>query len=215
MVDLGTNSRLSLEELTVKTAWLLAMVGFLRPSDLERIDLDQCTTSSANVLQLVIVAPKETRQGSRITKTVTIHPHANHLICPVSAYKEYQCRVASSAVLVPYPVLPDVRIHAFRRSLKNHSAPIGPERISKHIQPIMQFVSRPAGCPLPEARALGATLAAQQAGVSVDDIVVHGNWSSQDLFENFYRISSTTANDFTTQTLNQQQRSPPTKCNVM
>ncbi|EIE78148.1 hypothetical protein RO3G_02852 [Rhizopus delemar RA 99-880] len=70
----------------------------------------------------------------------------------------------------------------------------------------MAHVGRPPGAPVPKARALGATLAAQ-AGVSVDNIVVHGNWSSKSLFEEFYRISVTTSSNFTSGTLDAQQRS--------
>lgn len=35
---------------TAKTCWLLAMVGFLRPSNLERVDLDATTVSSDKFL---------------------------------------------------------------------------------------------------------------------------------------------------------------------
>ncbi|KAG1148315.1 hypothetical protein G6F46_007020 [Rhizopus delemar] len=67
----------------------------------------------------------------------------------------------------------------------------------------MAYVGCPTAAPLPKARALGATLAAQ-AGVAVDDIVVHGNWSSKALLEHFYRISITTHNNFTVTTLDSQ-----------
>ncbi|ORE08684.1 hypothetical protein BCV72DRAFT_288505 [Rhizopus microsporus var. microsporus] len=50
------------------------MVGFLRPSDLARVDLNKCSISEDRDLHLRVVAPKETRQESRITKTITIRP---------------------------------------------------------------------------------------------------------------------------------------------
>ncbi|KAG1170988.1 hypothetical protein G6F46_000873 [Rhizopus delemar] len=71
---------------------------------------------------------------------------------------------------------------------------------------MLGYDSRPSGAPLPKARDLEATLAAQ-AGVAVDDIVVHGNWSSKALFEQFYRISVLTNSNFTITTLDAQQRS--------
>ncbi|KAI9246759.1 hypothetical protein BY458DRAFT_446618, partial [Sporodiniella umbellata] len=68
-------------------------------------------------------------------------------------------------------------------------------------------ISIPVGFHETKKRALGPTLAAQ-SGISVDDIVVQGNWSSKDLFEQFYRISVATSTDFTkVLTLNSQQRS--------
>ncbi|KAG1051556.1 hypothetical protein G6F43_006245 [Rhizopus delemar] len=69
----------------------------------------------------------------------------------------------------------------------------------------MAYVGCPTAAPLPKARVLGATLAAQ-AEVAVDDIVVHGKWSSKALLEHFYRISITTHNNFTVTTLDSQQR---------
>ncbi|ORE05849.1 hypothetical protein BCV72DRAFT_208465 [Rhizopus microsporus var. microsporus] len=76
----------------------------------------------------------------------------------------------------------------------------------------MTHVGKPDDAPVPKARALGATLAAQ-AGIAVDDTVVHGNWSSKATFEQFYRISSMTNNNLTLATLDQQPRSQSSKGN--
>ena len=94
--------------LTAKLAWLLAMVGFLHPSDIKCIDLTQCSISSDDILSLIIVAPKEKRSGMRITKTVVIHPHSDQLVRPVNTYKVYCSHVASSLVSVPHPDFPNV-----------------------------------------------------------------------------------------------------------
>ncbi|KAI8093772.1 uncharacterized protein BX664DRAFT_313786 [Halteromyces radiatus] len=40
-----------------------------------------------------------------------------------------------------------------------------------------------------------------KAGISVDDIVVHGNWSSKRMFEHFYRLSSSTSTNFMLRTM--------------
>ena len=45
ILSLGDNNKMTVDLLTAKLVWLLAMVGFLRPSDLERIDLAQCSIS--------------------------------------------------------------------------------------------------------------------------------------------------------------------------
>ncbi|CEJ00106.1 hypothetical protein RMCBS344292_14173 [Rhizopus microsporus] len=78
----------------------------------------------------------------------------------------------------------------------------------------MTKVGRPAQAPLPKARGLAATLAAQ-AGVSVDSIASHGSWSSCDIFEHYHRLSSATSTNFSVFTLDQQPRSRLTKHNVM
>ncbi|KAG2209026.1 hypothetical protein INT45_008135 [Circinella minor] len=213
IISLGDNKDMTIELLTAKLAWLLAMVGFLRPSDLERIDLTQCSISSDDILSLVIVAPKEKRCGIRITKTVVIHPHSDQLVCPVTTYEVYCSRVASTLVSVPHPVFPQVSLVPLLRYVNHHDQSLSSQRISKYINQIMKFVGRPPGAPLPKARALGATLAAQ-AGVSVENLVVQGNWSSRKMFEQFYRISIRTKENFTSSTLDTQPRSPTRMCNV-
>ncbi|ORE06799.1 hypothetical protein BCV72DRAFT_206708, partial [Rhizopus microsporus var. microsporus] len=213
IVSLGPINDLSDDLLMAKTAWLLAMVGFLRPADLARVDLDKCSVSGDRVLHLCVVTPKETHQESRITKTITIHSHSDPLLCPVTAYLVYVSRIASVTCYAAHSAFPSISIHCLFRSLADHSQPIWPERISKHIRQIMTHVGKPDDAPVPKARALGATLAAQ-AGIAVDDIVVHSNWSSKTIFEQFYRISSMTNNNLTLATLDQQLRSQSSKCNL-
>ncbi|KAG1041281.1 hypothetical protein G6F43_012116 [Rhizopus delemar] len=200
------------DNLTAKTAWLLAMVGFLRPSDIQRIDIDQCSIQQ-DILTLVVVAPKETRRSERITKAITIHPHQNPAICPVLAYTSYIQAVQDYHTKVPHPTFPDIKLNPLLRYIKQPLLPLGAERISKYINQVMEHVGRPPNAPIPKARALGATLAAQ-AGVAVDNLVLHGNWSSKEMFEHFYRIS-TSGQDITKATLDQQQRTlPDRKCNI-
>ncbi|EIE83989.1 hypothetical protein RO3G_08694 [Rhizopus delemar RA 99-880] len=215
VLSLGPNDYLPPDLLTAKTAWLLSMVGFLRPSDAERIDLNQCSVSQCLILKLVVVILKEKCSGTRITKAITIHPHQNALLCPVLAYQSYRLQIANSETLTPHPIFPGIISNALFWRINQASVAIGHERISKHIQSIMQFVSRPPGAPIPKVLALGSTLATQ-SGITVDDIIVQGNWSSKELFEQFYRISVTTSSDFTkVLTLNSQQRSQSSKCNIM
>ncbi|KAG2217668.1 hypothetical protein INT45_006177 [Circinella minor] len=196
-----------------KLTWLLAMVGFLCLSDLERIDLKQCSISQEDILSLVIIAPKEKRSGMHITKTGIIHPHSDPLVCPVNTYKAYCSRVALAPVSVPHPVFPQVSLVPLLRYVHRHDQGISSQRISKYIIQVMKFVGRPPGAPIPKARALGATLAAQ-AGVSVENLVVQGNLSSRKMFEQFYRISVQAQENFTASTLDSQPRSPTRMCSV-
>ncbi|KAI8061427.1 hypothetical protein BC940DRAFT_245285, partial [Gongronella butleri] len=57
----------------------------------------------------------------------------------------------------------------------------------------------------PKARALGATIAAL-SGTPIDDIVARGAWSSKEMFQYFYRISSSTTTNFSMITLDDTQR---------
>ncbi|CEI98270.1 hypothetical protein RMCBS344292_12383 [Rhizopus microsporus] len=89
LLTLGPNITITEEQLNAKTCWLLAMAHFLRPSDLERVDLHATSVSSDGVLSLIIIAPKEKPRGQRIVKTITIHSHHSPLLCPVAAFEAY------------------------------------------------------------------------------------------------------------------------------
>lgn len=155
---------------------------------------------------------KRKAQGVRITKTITVHPHPDSLLCSVMAYSIYVSRITSAKCYTAYPAIPSISIHCLFRSLIDHSQPIGPERTSKYIRRIMTHVAKPDDAPIPMARTLDATLAAQ-ASISVDDIVVQGNWPSETVFEQFYRVSIMISNNLTVDTLDQQLRSQSLKCN--
>ena len=76
-----------LAALSMKTAFLLAMVAFLRPSDLHRIYLPSATVDSiSGALTFDFHAPKERRHGQRIIKTVAVQPHTSTTLCPVVAF---------------------------------------------------------------------------------------------------------------------------------
>ncbi|KAF1803445.1 hypothetical protein FB192DRAFT_1341094 [Mucor lusitanicus] len=64
LVALGDNNQLTLLGLTRKLCFLLGTTGFLRPSDLERVDDARSIISHEPLsLKLVVVGPKERRAG--------------------------------------------------------------------------------------------------------------------------------------------------------
>ncbi|OAD67093.1 hypothetical protein PHYBLDRAFT_174477 [Phycomyces blakesleeanus NRRL 1555(-)] len=197
--NLGPNDTMNAIDLTRKLCWLLAICGFLRPADLERVD-DHRTSRDNGILRLVIVAPKEKRSGRRIERVVAIQPHEDPLLCPVATYLAYKSNIAFSVCVRPHPVLSQVTLQRLVRDVRNYDRPIGSERISKHIQFLMEKIPRPSGALLPKARALGPTLALA-SGASVEDILVHGSWASSAVFDTFYRLSRQTVSNFSTMTL--------------
>lgn len=76
---LGNNSNMSVADRTTKLCWLLGICDFMRPADIEHVDLDQFTfhdpTKNAT---LQVYGPKERRHGHRITRTVVLNPHPVH-----------------------------------------------------------------------------------------------------------------------------------------
>ncbi|KAI9496844.1 hypothetical protein BDB00DRAFT_735266, partial [Zychaea mexicana] len=193
---LGPNVHLSPAQLTAKICWLLAVCGFMRPSDIERTDLDGCLIDEASgKLTLTVVCPKERRQGQRITKTISIDSHEEPLFCLVAAFAVYKTRFASQPCHAPHPVLSAHNINFFIRDLRNTSQHIGSQRIGKHINFIMALIPVPPGGRRTRARVLGSTRAAR-AGAAVDDIVAHSSWSSHQMFDLIYWVSRETRSNF-------------------
>ncbi|ORX47434.1 hypothetical protein DM01DRAFT_1292994 [Hesseltinella vesiculosa] len=77
---------------------------------------------------------------------------------------------------------------------------VSPDTVRRHLRHFLDLIPRPPHVKKPKARALGSTRAAQ-TGVPVDDILSQGNWSSRGVFNDFYRLSSSSQTDFTTATL--------------
>ncbi|KAI9322289.1 hypothetical protein BX666DRAFT_1848680, partial [Dichotomocladium elegans] len=187
--------------LTAKLCWLLRVCGFMWSSDIERIDLDQSDPAPVHEsLRLVVVAPKEKRLGQRIHKNITISRHADPLLCPVQAFQAYYQQYAREPCRIQHPVLSTIVINCLFRKINNTSKPIGTQRISKYISSIMSHLHEPPGHKRINARALGPTRATR-AGATIDDVVSHGFWNSQQVFDTFYRLSRESNTDFTTLTL--------------
>jgi hypothetical protein len=160
--QLGDNANLSLSNLTIKLGWLLGVCGFMRPSDIKRVDTNQCEWSTSDSVLLTVVAPKEKRLGQRITKTVHIRPDPNPVLCPVATFKAYVLRTHRRACLFPHPVLPQVTLNYLIRDLRNDARPIYAQRISKNIQTLMSLLPQPRSGKL-KARALGSPRLSWQA----------------------------------------------------
>ncbi|KAI9334070.1 hypothetical protein BD770DRAFT_287861, partial [Pilaira anomala] len=195
----GDNDSLTPEQLTRKVCFLLAITGFLRPSDLQRVHLDKTLLLGSSQLKLVIDCPKEKRMGSPIERVVLIHSHPDHLLCPVRAYQAYRSRIAITQCLGPHPARPSRTIAFLVRNLNDFSLAVTSQTIGRHIRSLLSLVLVNDNCssgPL-RARAIGSTNAAIN-GANLDDILVHGSWASSCVFDNFYRLSRATASNFTT-----------------
>lgn len=103
--------------------------------------------------------------------------------------------------MVQHPNLKDIKLNALVRTTTNTAATLSPDRIPHYVYTVTEHVERtPPSAPVPKARAIDATLAALN-GLSADQIVAHGNWSSRSIFEDFYRISVSNNTNFTIFTL--------------
>jgi len=201
LLGLGPNEGLSISDLTKKLCWLLGTCGFLRPNDIECIDLSNNKFRVDRVAAILpIMIPKETRGGMRVCRYTTVKGHEDPLLCPVKALSEYLRRIEGHDDTFPHPKDPTVQYRPLIRDVRDMSRPVVTDTISNHIASISGKLALPDGEKLPRARALGSTAAIQQ-GASVDDVVVHGNWSSSVLFDKFYRLHAATKTNFTSMVL--------------
>ncbi|OMJ08718.1 hypothetical protein AYI69_g10967 [Smittium culicis] len=194
-VELGPTDQLEVGLLTAKTCWLLAICGFLRASDLHRID-DKQSVIVDGILKIVIMLPKEKRGGRPIIRPCEISSHKDTLLCPVETYKVYKAKVATKLSPSPHINENSVIVNRLFRYTKNFEKPLSVASISRYIQSISKLIKRPENTPIPKARAIGATVAAN-AGVSSDTIVTQAFWSSYTMFDNYYRLSRTSCTNLT------------------
>lgn len=165
----------ALSDLNKKTAFLLAMAAFLRPSDLERISLQDCQVNRQGDLTISIKAPKERRAGRLIIKTLLIKHNSDYKeLCPVLAFVALRDHPAASAT---------VR-HKLLVNSKNPKKILRTTTISTWLRGIVRL-STPQK-PVPSVRSLASDLALAR-GVPLADVVTMGNWSSHSVFDNHYR----------------------------
>ncbi|OMJ22161.1 hypothetical protein AYI70_g3046 [Smittium culicis] len=193
--EIGDNEQLNIKSVTIKTCWLLAVCGFMRASDIPRID-DAQTTTIDGTLKLVIVAPKEERKGGPNIRPCEISCHSDKLLCPVEAYKVYRSRVSKD--LSPTPHINDNKIIVNRlfRYINDFNKPFSVNSITRNIHNISYMIARPPNTPTPKARAIGATIAAN-AEIPSDSIVAQAFWSNYEIFDSYYRLSRTASTNIT------------------
>ena len=165
--QLGPNHSMPLPDLTAKLCWLLGVCGFMRPSDIERVDLDKSSLHLQDKVALTVVAPKEKRLGQRIHKDVTIRQHSDPLLCPIAALQSYLDRYAHRPCQFPHPGLPHVHINCLVRDIRDYHRPVYAQRISNHIKTIMSLLPNHPPRGRLRAPALGSTRALL-AGASTD-----------------------------------------------
>ncbi|GAB5587993.1 hypothetical protein Unana1_02893 [Umbelopsis nana] len=165
IAQIPSSSTAAFSDLNKKTAFLLAMAAFLRPSDPGRISLQDCQVNRQRDLEISIKAPKELRAGQRITKTllITHNPDCKEL-CPVLAFVALRDHPAASATIR----------HKLLVNSKNQAKLLPTTTISTWLRGIVRL-STPQK-PVPSVCSLASDLALAQ--LSKDEEYVDDNASS-------------------------------------
>ncbi|PVU92343.1 hypothetical protein BB561_003884 [Smittium simulii] len=186
----GDTSGLDNQKLTTKCCRLLSLCGFLRTSNIHRID-DARTIITKDTLKLVIIAPKEKRKGQPVERLCEINRYSNHILCPVLAYTVYKARIATELCPTPHANSDSIIVNRLFRHTKHYNKPLSVDSITRHVKNLSELIKRPPNTPISKTRAIGATLAAI-SGVSVENIVLHTFWSNYSIFNTYYRLDRST-----------------------
>ncbi|PVU93748.1 hypothetical protein BB561_003065 [Smittium simulii] len=177
--DWGPTPNLSVKQLTAKLCWLLSVTGFLRASDIHRID-DARSLINQGVLCLTIFAPKENEEAEKVAHNLCPTPHVNNSMWTVNR---------------------------LIRFVNDREKPLSVDSITRYIKSISVLIQQDQDMPIPKGRAIGATLAAN-SGVSSDDIVAHAFWSNYSIFDSYYRLTRNSSNNLTESILNIKSHPP-------
>ncbi|OMJ08288.1 hypothetical protein AYI69_g11127, partial [Smittium culicis] len=191
----GPTSDLTVKRLTAKLCWLLSVTGFLRPSDIHRID-DERSHVARGMLHLVIVTPNEKRAGRPIKKPCQISSHTDPILCSVLEYSVYKEKVANTLFPTSNTNNSKWVVNRLLRFVNYKEKPLSVDRISRYIRSISDLIRRGPDTPIPKGRAIGETLAAN-SGVSADEIVSHAFWSNYTIFDTYYRLTRNSSNNLT------------------
>ena len=183
--ELGNNDLMSIRDLLIKTAFLVALVSASRPSDLARIDISTIKESS-NGLSLDCLEPKEYKiarahsssTSKSRTKKIFVGKYSENIhLCPYSAVKDLLSRTES------WRDTANKRKSLFLISRHPYN-PAASDTIAGWIKSAMQHSSSDSTAK--DVRSTSASLA-QKAGLDLSTILSMGNWSSNTTYQKFYQ----------------------------
>jgi hypothetical protein len=181
---LGNNISMSIRDLCIKTAFLLALVTASRPSDLKRIDLTTMKRTRTSIT-FNCIKPKEyniARSHSLSTtkspiKRIYIGTYEDPVLCPYTALTDLLDRTAS------WRISADQKKTIFLISREPYT-PAATDTIANWIKYALQKSSSESTAK--DLRSLSACLL-QDSGSDLSTILALGNWTSNSVYQRFYQ----------------------------
>ncbi|KAF9119495.1 hypothetical protein BGW39_000269, partial [Mortierella sp. 14UC] len=186
---MGPNSDLKPSQPFSKLCWLLAVCGFMRPSDIHRVDVSHSLVLPSGELELQVAGPKEKRAGQHIIKSVFIRLHEDPLVCLVATYQCYAAQLASFTLIsVKHPFFgPDLQ--SFDSTIFDFNLSASTVTIGHRIAKVSDLLPLPPGMgKVPSGRSLGSSLVIKH-GASSGEVRAQGFWAHSATYESFYRLS--------------------------
>jgi hypothetical protein len=183
--ELGDNDIMSIRDLTIKTAFLLALVTASRPSDLRKTDLTTLRKSSTSI-KLECIAPKEYKIARAHSLSTTKAP-VKQLYIGVYKDDPYLCPYAALTALLSrtedWRNTMDQKRAIFLITVGPHT-PAATDTISGWIKSIVQRSSSSSSAK--DMRVISAFLL-QNSGADLASVLALGNWSSNTTYQRFYQ----------------------------
>ena len=175
---LGDNDKLHLNDLTQKTAMLLALTRPSRSADLVGLSLDQRRYSPEGVTFIPTKLAKQSRQTKKSASFFFPAFPSNRRLCPVATIREYEMRTKD------------------RREGQNHSQlfislikpynPVSSSTIARWLKCVLAKAGIDTSLFKAHSVRGASTSAAAGAGVTTNDILSAADWSSESVFQKFY-----------------------------
>ena len=174
--SLGKNDALSLKQLTLKTAFLMAITRPSRTADLSQLDTSRLRNNRTGVAFLPSVLAKQSRQGRSIVEFFFPLFPDNPVLCPVKAIRAYLDRTES---------LRGTEVKMFLSYIKPHKA-ITSSTIARWLKSMLEQAGvNPDIFGAHSTRGASASAAAR-GGITTEDFLKAANWSSESVFQKFY-----------------------------
>ncbi|XP_035659716.1 uncharacterized protein LOC118404611 isoform X2 [Branchiostoma floridae] len=171
---------LSLKQLTLKVAMLVALVSAGRSQSLALLDTSHMS-SSKDGLSFEVYKLTKTSRPDKPSHSLFVAKFEQKEVCPVVYLKAYLARTASFRS--------DSDSRVFRALVKPHKA-VCSATIARWLKSVLSEASSVTKGFTGHSVRSAATSAARQSGVSVKDIMLAANWSSSSTFEKFYNKPS-------------------------
>ena len=173
---LGSNSSLSLKQLSYKLCMLLALTRPSRSADLASLQVYRCRFSPEGVTFLPAALAKQSRQGRVLKESFfPSFPH-NRELCPVDALHHYIDSTSS--------LRPEGSVRLFVALVKPHN-PVS-STIARWLKGMLQQAGIDVSIFGAHSIRGASSSSAAAAGVTTSNILQATDWSSESVFRKFY-----------------------------
>ena len=178
---LGVNKDLSLKQLTMKTAMLLALTRPSRSADLSKLNLQTRSFKSNGVVFRPTHLAKQSRSSRPMADFFFPSFAKDTTICPVATLRAYEKRTERFQVDLPG----DSRFQLFLSWIGQHT-PVSSSTIARWLKCLMAEAG--VDISIFKAHSIRGASCSTAAGVGVTtkDILDAADWSSEGTFQKFY-----------------------------